>query len=350
MAPFVSVIIPCFNGARYLREAVESVLSQTFSDLECIIVDDGSTDDTSQVSKALMKRDTRVKYFYKENGGVATARNFGIKHAKGEWIQLLDSDDRLHHDKIRFQLDYLGDFRPHEDIVFYSDYEVIWEDLDQNVVRRATNIIGDLTNEQLLERILKGGFEANIPLHPNNTLFRKSVFKKKLYKNIRHGNTCCFEDLELFVDLLLRNITFVYTPTIGMYYRIHQSNTTLNYTGIHYTYIQYLEVLYKKNKRLLQICPHMGRLIRSATKRRDKKMFDRLIEFIKLTQMPVYLSKRKLNVNKPFILKLAYFLKWPLPTDNEELITTRALLLYLKSVVSRPVRFLTALPNQKTID
>lgn len=100
----VSVIIPCFNCAQYLPRAVGNVLSQTFTDLECIIVDDGSTDDTRKITETLMKTDSRVRYLFKEHGGVSAARNFGIKHAKGEWIQQLDADVCLHKDKIRFQL------------------------------------------------------------------------------------------------------------------------------------------------------------------------------------------------------------------------------------------------------
>ncbi len=82
MGPTVSVIIPCFNGSRYIEEAVESVLAQTLTNLECIIVDDGSTDNTRQVSQSLMSRDRRVKYFFKGNGGVASARNFGVRQAR----------------------------------------------------------------------------------------------------------------------------------------------------------------------------------------------------------------------------------------------------------------------------
>lgn len=104
--PLVSVIIPSYKRAHLLEKAVKSVLEQTHSNLECIIVDDGSPDNTRQVSEDLMSRDSRVKYFYKENGGATSARNFGIKHARGEWIQFLDSDDWLHPEKIRFQLDY----------------------------------------------------------------------------------------------------------------------------------------------------------------------------------------------------------------------------------------------------
>ena len=104
MNPLVSVIIPCFNCDKYLEEAVESVLAQTFTNFECLIVDDGSTDNTRQISESLVRRDSRVKYYFQDNNGVASARNFAIRQARGEWIQFLDADDWLHQDnKYQYQ-------------------------------------------------------------------------------------------------------------------------------------------------------------------------------------------------------------------------------------------------------
>ena len=89
--PKVSVIIPTYNRSSLVKEAVESVLAQTFNDLEIIVVDDGSTDDTRSVIEVV--GDPKIKYYYKENAGVSNARNFGIEHAKGQYIAFLDSDD-----------------------------------------------------------------------------------------------------------------------------------------------------------------------------------------------------------------------------------------------------------------
>ena len=303
MQPLVSVIIPCFNCAKYLQEAVESVLSQTFADLECLIVDDGSTDNSRQISEEFMKRDPRVKYYLKEHAGVDAARNFGIKHARGEWIQHLDADDYLHRNKIKFQLERFSGFGPEDEVVFYSDYEVIWEDRDQNIVKRATNIVGDATNRQLLGRLMAWSFQANTPLHSNNTLFRKKIFDNRTYRE----DWMAFGEELLFVDLLLSNVSFIYTPIVGMSYRLHQSNTTRDRRAIRFAYIDYLEAVYEKDKRLLQLCPNMAKLIKEATARRDKEMFDRIIALVSQSQAPVYLLNGKINVNKPWILKMVYY-------------------------------------------
>jgi glycosyltransferase involved in cell wall biosynthesis len=91
----VSVIIPCYNQAHFLPEAVASVMAQTYSNWECIIVNDGSTDDTGIVAKELCAKDARIKYIFKNNGGLSAARNTGIENATGKYILPLDADDLI---------------------------------------------------------------------------------------------------------------------------------------------------------------------------------------------------------------------------------------------------------------
>lgn len=88
--PKVSIVVPTYNRARYVTEAVDSVLAQTFRDYELIVIDDGSTDNTKDV---LLRYEGRIKYIYQPNSGVGAARNAGIRCAVGEWLAFLDSDD-----------------------------------------------------------------------------------------------------------------------------------------------------------------------------------------------------------------------------------------------------------------
>jgi glycosyltransferase involved in cell wall biosynthesis len=89
----VSVIIPTYNRAERLSEAIRSALAQTYTKLEAIVIDDGSTDDTAEVVGRVMRKDPRVRYIHQRNRGVAAARNFGISHLRGEYVAFLDSDD-----------------------------------------------------------------------------------------------------------------------------------------------------------------------------------------------------------------------------------------------------------------
>lgn len=105
--PLVSVVIPTYNRAGLLREAVESVLKQTYSPVEVVVVDDGSTDDTAAV---VQEYGNRVRYSRRPNGGVNAARNIGFKQAKGQYVALLDSDDLWEPYKIELQVELLRKF------------------------------------------------------------------------------------------------------------------------------------------------------------------------------------------------------------------------------------------------
>src|SRR5690606_27364966 len=93
--PKVSVIIPVYNAEKYLRECLDSVLAQTFTDFEVLLINDGSTDASGKICDEYAEKDSRIKVFHKENGGVSSARNLGLDNAKGEWISFVDSDDTI---------------------------------------------------------------------------------------------------------------------------------------------------------------------------------------------------------------------------------------------------------------
>ena len=102
--PLVSVVIPVYNGQRYIRKTIETALAQTYPSIEIIVVDDGSTDDTADIVGAISRSDDRIHAFRKSNGGVAAARNHGISQARGELIAMLDADDLWHPEKISRQV------------------------------------------------------------------------------------------------------------------------------------------------------------------------------------------------------------------------------------------------------
>ena len=101
--PLVSVIIPVYNGARFLRAALESVFAQTYRPFEVIVVDDGSTDDSGDIAQSFPE----VHYIHQKNQGVAAARNHGIEVARGEFFAFLDQDDLWTPEKLKLQVDYL---------------------------------------------------------------------------------------------------------------------------------------------------------------------------------------------------------------------------------------------------
>ena len=128
----VSVIIPTYNSARYLAEAVDSVLAQTFSDFEVLVIDDGSTDETEE----LMRRYAgRVRCFRQQNSGVAEARNRGIRESRGKFVSFLDADDTWLPDKLARQIEALKN-RP-DDRFCYSAFTVVDSQLNPIFVNRS---------------------------------------------------------------------------------------------------------------------------------------------------------------------------------------------------------------------
>jgi glycosyltransferase involved in cell wall biosynthesis len=95
MKDLISIIVPCYNQAQYLDECLQSVYSQTCEDWECIIINDGSPDNTQDVANKWVVKDSRFRYYEIENSGVSSARNFGINQATGNWILPLDGDDKI---------------------------------------------------------------------------------------------------------------------------------------------------------------------------------------------------------------------------------------------------------------
>ena len=112
--PLVTVVIPTYNYGEYLSDAIESALKQTYKNLEVIVIDDGSSDNTEEIVK---RYDGRLSYYFKENGGISSARNYGMLKAKGEYIVFLDSDDKLHESYVERTLAHLQKHSAHVDFV-----------------------------------------------------------------------------------------------------------------------------------------------------------------------------------------------------------------------------------------
>ena len=124
-SPKVSVVIPVYNGSKYVREAIDSALAQTYQNIEIIVVNDGSNDNGRTEEIALSYED-RIRYFFKENGGVASALNFGIKEMSGDYLSWLSHDDVYYPYKIERQVVFLETSKE-DNVVLYSDFELIDE-------------------------------------------------------------------------------------------------------------------------------------------------------------------------------------------------------------------------------
>lgn len=115
----ISIIVPVYNVEKYLRYCIDSILSQTFTDFELLLIDDGSKDKSGKICDEYAKKDNRIKVFHKENGGVSSARNLGLNKANGEWVCFIDSDDTVSNKYIQHMAEAIND----KDVLILSNYK-----------------------------------------------------------------------------------------------------------------------------------------------------------------------------------------------------------------------------------
>ena len=133
MGEKISVIVPIYNVAPYLRECIESILNQDYKNLEILLVDDGSTDDCGMICDEYAMVDNRIRVFHKENGGLSSARNLGIKEASGKYISFIDSDDYVAVDFLSTLYNNLKQYKVKISAIgcvhLFPNKEVVYKDL-----------------------------------------------------------------------------------------------------------------------------------------------------------------------------------------------------------------------------
>lgn len=201
--PKISVIVPVYNVEKYLRRCVDSILAQTFTDFELLLIDDGSTDKSGKICDEYEEKNERVYVFHKLNGGVSSARNLGLDKAKGEWITFIDADDYVSGDYFDSIVDQSTDL-----IVLHN--RIIYEDgSSHEEAIPVQNAFGkDKVNEFLKRNLLFMIMRA-----PWGKFFRHS-----LVGNIRFDNTLRLGEDTVWVNHYLRNCNSISVCEAGTYY------------------------------------------------------------------------------------------------------------------------------------
>lgn len=181
MGELISIVVPVFKVEKYLDKCINSILNQTYKNIEVILVDDGSPDNCGKICDNYAKKDKRIKVIHKENGGLSDARNAGIDVANGEFISFIDSDDYI--DAEYIELLYNTIKKDKTDIAI-SSHKVIYE--SGTILEKATNEQSILNPEEVLKRIL---YDDGIDL----SAWAK-LYKIELFENIRYPKGRLFED------------------------------------------------------------------------------------------------------------------------------------------------------------
>lgn len=228
--PLVSIVTPAYNGENYLDETIRSVIAQTYPNWELIIVDDGSKDGTAAIVKGWAEKDPRIKYIYQENQRMASARNNGIKHAKGKYVAFLDHDNIFLPKKLELQVAYL---ESHPEVgvsyakirhFYHPDATVLYENVNEKPL--AEDQFRDLLHRNAINVL--------------SVLVRKECFDK--YGAFMQGWKACDEHY-VWINLAEHDVRFEYFPEVVGLLRLHVGNDSARPAHIYDTAFYFLKLL-----------------------------------------------------------------------------------------------------------
>lgn len=217
----ISIIIPAYNAEDNLDRCVESILTQSYSDLEIIIVNDGSTDSTSKICDELNRKDARIKVIHQQNHGQSHARNEALKIATGDVITFVDSDDWIVKDLYEHLVQLM-----HEHDCDVVDFQLVtveeptFELKDSREQYQIEKVEG--RNEILFDYLYKGQTQK-APF----TVWRK-LYKKELFSNVRFIEGMINEDIVINFELLMNCTSLIHTDKVGYFYFQSSKSTTRN--------------------------------------------------------------------------------------------------------------------------
>lgn len=207
----ISIIVPVYNTEQYLPRCIDSILSQSFTDFELLLIDDGSSDGSGQICDAYAEKDNRIRVFHKENGGVSSARNLGLDNAVGEWIYFVDSDDELLPDGLQVLFDNTS---KEVDVVLAGFVEVSEEGVMSPGVK--DKIVLRLNKKQSLMSVYQGyGFYYFYLGYMCLRMFRNIIIKQR---KLRFDNNIAVKEDTLFtVQYLCKSNGVTQMTTIPVY-------------------------------------------------------------------------------------------------------------------------------------
>lgn len=229
----LSIVVPIYKVEQFLNKCVESILAQTFTDFELILVDDGSPDGCGQMCDDWAQKDVRIRVVHKENGGLSDARNAGIDIAQGDYIGLVDSDDYIKPDMFEV---LVGNLEANNADISMCGYADVYADGIRKESRDRKVYVWD--QQEAIHQILMGKL---LSVHA-----WVKLYKRELFEHVRYPKGKISEDAYIIMDLLDQVETAVFTP-YSAYYYVHRGDSinTSKYREIDLTRIEAHEKNYK---------------------------------------------------------------------------------------------------------
>lgn len=216
-SPLVTIIVPCYNQSAFLNACLDSVVNQTYENWECLLIDDGSTDDTAQICKSWTVRDERFIYYHQENQGVTKTRDFGLDTAKGEWIQFVDADDTLSIHKLAHSLQ----FSSKANIIISNFAMIFGEDITPPFCDLSAS---EINFDNLIAR---WDIDFNLPIHC--VLMKKDLVGATRFKTDFKANEDWIFWLEIFNK---KEIAVHFLDEELAYYRHNPEGASKNFASV----------------------------------------------------------------------------------------------------------------------
>ncbi len=204
----VSIIIPCYNSESHINDCIQSVLRQDYENIEVIVVDDGSSDNSLKV---LSQYENDITIITQKNQGACVARNRGLSLATGEYIKFLDSDDYLANNIISSQAEQMDNLS--EDEIVYGNYTLVYPEIEK--LHKNKKISKEFTTEELINSDIL----TSTPLHRKKLLEKINGFDPRF----KHG-----QEWNLHVRLAAAGVKFIYSPENVYFYRIHDAEERIS--------------------------------------------------------------------------------------------------------------------------
>lgn len=236
----VSIIVPVYNVDKFLHKCVDSILAQTLTDFELLLVDDGSKDNSGLICDKYAAKDSRVRVFHKENGGVSSARNLGLENAQGDWIIFIDSDDWIEPNMLKDI--YEKAILEHADLV-YCDLRMIFNNHTEilHIAEYNTN------KTKMLNNFIKSTFGTAVGMLAKKNLYESNEIRYPI------GVKFC-EDFYVAIRLMLYSEKICYIPTTYYYYnRQNEASASHSFSyrdsdGVQWVFMDTIDLFQKEGK------------------------------------------------------------------------------------------------------
>lgn len=299
--PLVSIIIPVYNGSNYLKEAIESALNQTYSNIEILVINDGSNDN-GETEKIAKMYGARIRYFSKKNGGVSSALNLGIEKMNGEWFSWLSHDDLYLPKKIENTIKIMNENMELVNIhkTIFSCKSGLIDETGNKITRVKNRMTGFYTGKQMFKNICKGnGVNGCSLLIPKEGLIEIGGFEDYRY----------IQDWTCWLNLSMKEYNFILFKDELVLTRIHRLQDTVRLSGIQpiETERYFIKLLNRLNEEEIQHSDFFKKcvLLYSATKINNKMIIKKYKESLISNSQFTYIDKSKyrLYLVKGFLIK-----------------------------------------------